>query len=247
MNKLAIFVLLCVCACLGYAASPTISFTKSQLYQAYLKNDMRVWNGYLHATSFDNLSKTDKIQYLNYEYGYLAVAVEEDVKDVEQHLQNFEAHINALVGILPEATILTYRSSLAAYKAMHNKWTFASNGMKSVQLVEQAYALDSMNPLVLTLKANVDFYAPRAFGGNKKRAIEYFLRAERLYVERGDTLQNWDLTATRLCLVQCYQKIGKIDMALQRADEMLRRDPNFVFLRDELYPELKKSKAKKSK
>lgn len=222
-------------------------YSDAVLFKAYLATDMKVWDRYLHAFDFSKLSTEEKERYLNYEYGYVATAIDEKAPDAAQHLKNFEQHIQSMKGVLPEATILDYESSLAAYKALMNKAKFISCGLESFNKIKEAYQVDSLNPLVLTLKGNVDFYAPKAFGGNKKRALTYFYKAQKLFEQAGDTVNNWNYVSARLCSIQCEEKLGNVNRAVVLAQRLLQRYPNYVFLRDTYLPELLEKQRKQKK
>ena len=222
-------------------------YSDADLFRAYLATDMKTWDKYIHAHNFDKLSNKEKMRYINYEYGYVATAIDEKAPDAEKHLQDFEKHIAALKGILPKATVLDYESSCAAYKALMNKAKFISYGLESFNKIKEAYELDSLNPYVLTLKGNVDFYAPKAFGGNKKRALQYFRTTCRLYEAKGDTLNNWNYLSARLCSIQCEEKLGNVDKAVSLAKKLLQRYPDYAYLRDTYMPELLEKQAMKKK
>lgn len=228
----------------GVCAYAQTQYSDSVLFAAFLRSDMKTWDKYLHAVSFDKASLSEKKRYLNYEYGYVATALDEKAPDAEQHLLDFGKHIDALEPSLPKATIMTYRSSYAAYEALANKWVFISKGLESFNLIKEAYEVDPKNLLVLTLKGNVDFYAPKSFGGDKKRALGYFRTARAMYEQKGDTINNWNYVSCRLCIIQCEDKLGNTDVAIKEAQALLKKYPNYVFLRDEQLPQMLKKKKK---
>ena len=117
-------------------------YSDADLFRAYLATDMKTWDKYIHAHNFDKLSNKEKMRYINYEYGYVATAIDEKAPDAEKHLQDFEKHIAALKGILPKATVLDYESSCAAYKALMNKAKFISYGLESFNKIKEAYDKD---------------------------------------------------------------------------------------------------------
>lgn len=231
----------------AFCLSAQTKYTDAVLFGAYMRTDMKVWDKYLHSVKFESLSNKEKARYINYEYGYVATAIDEKAPDAEQHLKDFESHIEALKPVLPQATILDYESSCAAYKALMNKAKFISYGLESFNKIKEAFDVDSLNPYVLTLKGNVDFYAPKAFGGNKKRALSYFYKAQRIFEQKGDTVNNWNYVSARLCSIQCEEKLGNLDKAVSLAKKLLARYPDYAYLRDTYLPELLEKQAKKKK
>lgn len=217
-------------------------YSDAVLFNAYLQADMKVWNNYLHAYDFNKLSTKEKLRYLNYEYGYVATAIDEKEPDAATHLEQFEKHIEAMKPHLSEAMYLDYMSSCVAYKALMNKAKFISYGLESKKLIYQAYEVDSLDPSVLTLKGNVDFYAPKLIGGDKKRALAYFYKAQKIFEQSGDTVNNWNYVSCLQCQIQCEDKIGNTDKAIQLARKLLARYPNHAYMRDILLPELLRKK-----
>ncbi len=216
------------------------------LYEEYMKQgDLRLWDNYLHAYTFENLSQKEKLRYLSYEYGYVATAIEKKEPDAKAHLTAFEKHVAQMESVLPKARYLCYTSSAAAYNALYNKMLFMSKGIESYNDVKKAYATDSLDPGVLTLKGNVEFYAPKAIGGNKQKAMQHFLLAKRIYEQKGLTQCNWNYLSTRLCIVQCYEKLGRYDKAIEECQSILKKEPNCVCVRDKMLPELQRKKAEK--
>ena len=220
------------------AAPAFAQWEDSVLYNAYLKKDMNTWNRYLHANSFARMTEDEKIRYISYEYGYVATAIDEKLPDAKDHLDAFEAHINMLDTVIPPAQILAYRSSLAAYYALYNKFYFIGKGIESFKLVTQAYAIDSLDPEVITLKGNVDMHAPKAFGGDLKRALKEFELAKKIYEDNGLTHYNWNYISNWLCIAQCYERMGNVLRAIRTCEAILYAEPGFDYVRDVYLPEL---------
>lgn len=232
--------LLLICSVSAFA-----QYDDCALTDAYMRQDMTVWDSYLHAYSFNSLSQKEKLRYLSYEYGYVATAIEIKAADAKQHLTDFEAHIDAMEKVIPQAQLLCYRSSAAAYHALYNKVLFVTKGAESYSLVKKAYETDSLNPGVLTLKGNVDFYAPKTLGGNKQRGMSCFFKARRIYEQQNLTHCNWNYLSCCLCIIQGYQKLGQYDKAINECKALLKKEPNYVYVRETLLPEIEKQKAAK--
>lgn len=212
--------------------------TDEQLYKAYLHNNMSAWEEYVSLAGWDTLALTEKERMLNYEYGYVAVAIGEGHPQAENYLNSFEQHLAQLQPHLPLATYTTYSSGVAAYKISFNKLKLLYYGKQAISLAATAVEQDSLNPLALTLKANVDFYCPKAFGGNKARALRYMLRAEQLYKEQNLTLHNWNYRALQLCIAQCYEKLGEKQKAIEKCRAILQEEPDFQYISSVYLPTL---------
>lgn len=234
-NILAILLILCPVLCFA-------QYSDKAMYQAYLQQDMTFWNQYLHDTDWSTLTQKEKARYLNYEYGYVATAIDTKQDDAKQHVAWFLEHINAMESVLPASTILMYRSSYAAYRAKLSSWEYAKQGLRAFNLAKDAVKADENDPYALTLLGCVDFYAPSLFGGSKSRALQLFRKAERIFVERGDTINNWNYASVCMQMAMCLDKTGHSDEAIRLCEQLLQRDPNFLFIRDEYLPQLRKKK-----
>lgn len=230
-----------------FVCSPKLhaQYSDCDLYAAYLKNDMSVWDKYIHNVNFNSLNTKERLRYLNYEYGYIGATTDYDRKETAAHITAFETHINALKPVLPEAQLKMYQSSLAAYKAMVNKMQFISKGLEAFNLVKEAYEIDSLDPAVMMLKASVDFYAPKGFGGNKQQALHCYLRARTTFEKKGLTHCNWNYMSCLMSIAQCYDKMGYTTKAIKLCEDILQKEPNFLYVKNTLLPELRKKAAEK--
>lgn len=204
---------------------------------------MEVWDRYLHSVSFDTLSLSEQKRYLSYEYGYAAVAVDQDLTDADMHLADLASHIKALAPHMDQATHLTYRSSLAAYEAKRSSWKVVTKGLESYRLATEAYRLAPSDPFVMVLKANVEFYAPKPLG-SKEQALAHYRAACHAYEQAGDTAYNWLYVQARMTAIQCLEKVGSYDEAVTEARRLLTQYPAFVFLSRQYLPSLCKKTNK---
>lgn len=214
-------------------------YSNKELFAAYLANDMTVWDRYLHEVQWDSLPVAEKERYINYEYGYVATAIDTKQPDAKQHTEVFKQHIDAMEAFLPKATITTYLSSYAAYRAKLSTLDFIAQGLKAKSLAQDAAEIDPTNPLALTLVGCVDFYAPAIVGGNKQRALQAFQRAVQIFEQTGDTIDNWNYVSAQIQLVMCLDKTGQSQSSIRYCEQILQRYPDCRFLRDEYLPMLK--------
>lgn len=215
-------------------------FTDEQLYKAYLDSDMSVWRTYITTTDWERLDTDERKRLINYEYGFVATAIDEKDPQAEDFLRRFREHVEAEYRNrhIPEAHYYMYMSSVNAYDFMLNKSRLFSSGLESFKLVKKAAKLAPDDPFVLTLKANVDFYAPSAFGGDKEEALVMFLRAAKLFRERTDYHMLWNYASLRMCVAQCYDKAGDRQRAIDECRAILREIPDFAYIRDTYLPSL---------
>lgn len=233
--------------CVFVALCAEAQCSDAVLFKAYLAEDMAVWDGYLHSADFNQLSAAEKARYVNYEYGYVPMAIKAKAPDAAQHLKAFEQHVHSLRGVLPEASVLGYESAVEVYKGLANKLKFIPCAVASSKKIEEAYQADSLNLIVLALKAKADSHAPKAFGGDAQRALSYFTRVQRSMEQKGDTISNWNYLNACLGIIQCEEKLGHLARAVSLSQQLLLRYPTYAYLRSTYLPALREQLRKQKR
>lgn len=215
-------------------------YTNEQLFNAYLHQDMSVWRNYIETAKWEKMSISERKRLINYEYGFIATAIDAEDPKADEYLTHFRQHVAEEYESqhISEAHYCMYMSSINAYDFMLNKSKLFSAGLQSFKLVKRASVLAPDDPYVLTLKANVDFYAPAAFGGDKEAALTLFTRARELFRETEDYKHLWNYASLRLCIAQCYDKKGDSERAISECYSILGEIPDFEYVRDEYLPQL---------
>ena len=74
MKKITLILSILMASCICQA-----QYTNHQLYQAYLKRDMTIWQQYIASAKWEELNNEEQKQLLNYEYGFAAYVLSHDV------------------------------------------------------------------------------------------------------------------------------------------------------------------------
>lgn len=241
MRKLLLFVY-----CLFVAKLAFGQFSDKQLYQAYMQSDLTLWGQYIDAQHWSQLNHQQRRRLINYEYGYIPVLADKGhMEAAAKYLQQYNQHLLDEQPYLSEADFLAYTAASHAYAYLLDKSLIFSQGMQSFKVAKQAVEADPQNVIALTLKGNVDFYAPKIFGGNKQKAIEMFLQAEKTMLSDTTYRYLWNLPAMQLAIAQCYDYMGNTDAAIQQVYKLLHTHPHFTYAKDTYLPQLKEKKQKK--
>lgn len=223
--------------CLSCSGICFAQYSDKQLYDAYLVRDMGVWERYIASVDVDTASVDERIRLLNYEYGYVAYSISQEHSDARALLDKFEKNLESLRDVLPEATYMAYRCGTSSYELSLNKVRLAKYGKRIYSEIDRAMSLDPHDPLVLTMKGNVEFYGPF---GDKTLALACYQQADSVYHARHTSHYLWNVRAAQMTLVQCLEKTGQHQAAIDKCHELLREEPNFHFIRDVYLPELEK-------
>jgi len=240
MRKLLIVVLLFV-ATLAFG-----QYSDEQLYEAYMSSELSLWGQYIDAQDWSKLSHAERKRLINYEYGYIPALVDQQqMETAAKYLHMYNQHLAWEQAYMSKADYLAYLSAAHAYAYLLDKSLILSEGMKSFKVAKQALEADADNVIAMTLKGNVDFYAPKLFGGNKEKAMEMFVKAEKMMEKDPQYRFLWNLPAIQLCIAQCYDKLGEEDKALQQVNKILKRHPHFRYVKAVYLPELRQKMQKK--
>ena len=181
-------------------------FSNHQLYQAYLDREMSVWEEYIVSTQWDSLSLEEQKQLLNYEYGFSAYKLGENTDEASEFIVRFENHLELLKNALSTARYHAYLASVYTYKLGLDKAHVIKNAKQLYANVHRAMELDNQDALVLSMKGNVEFYSPF---GSKKKALEYFQKADSVYAIRGEEYEQWNHRAVEMNIEMCKEKLKK--------------------------------------
>ena len=103
---------------------------------------------------------------------------------------------------------------------------------------QKAIDLGPNEPQAWMGKANIDFYTPAILGGSKRRAVLLYEKAVRLYESSPERIQqNWVYLNCLAGLGIAYEKTGQIKGADAVYRKLLKLEPSFLWVRDDLYPQ----------
>jgi tetratricopeptide (TPR) repeat protein len=108
--------------------------------------------------------------------------------------------------------------------------------------INRAMEISPNDPFVLTMQGNVEFFNP--FFGSKQKALKYYQKADSIYKQHANQYNypRWNIRALQIPLLQSMEKLGYIEDAIQKCDEILARDPYFPFITELYLPSLLKKK-----
>ena len=215
---------------------------KAEVYYAYVNNRMERWKSVIDKMeSISNKTDAQTLELVNYEYGYIGYCLG---ADREEEAKKYFALANKNIGLLEKkrfepSIIQAYQSAFYGFRISFSKFSAPVNGPKSLDHAKKALELDKENYLAWVQYGNAEFYMPAAFGGSKKLALEYFMKARKL-LERNvsDTKSNWNYLSLLTLIAQAHAALDDYNSAKSAYEEILRLEPGFTYVRDELYPQL---------
>jgi len=183
--------------------------SEQQLLEAYHNQDMSVWKAYIDASDWTGLPATEQLRLLRYEYGFAAAMLELDKAHAKAYIQQFADHIEQARPILSQALYNVYMSAYHTYSLAQTMNLFA-HGNAIFAHAQAALDADPTEPMSWVMQGNIHFFAPRLMGGDKRKALEEYSRADSLFMLRPDIYTTrWELYEERMNRQKCKEKIQK--------------------------------------
>lgn len=215
---------------------------RSEIYHAYINNKMELWKNVIdRMDAVQNKSNSMLLELVNYQYGYIGYCIVYDKKDeAKKYLELATANIEFLEKKKYElSTLNAYKSAFYSYKLNLNMILAPVLGMKCIESAKSAVELDKENYFAYIQQGNIKFYTPSTFGGSKKEALDYFLKAKELIEKNPEnTFGNWNYLSLLLIIGQSYYYLNDYASAKNVYENILRLEPGFLYVKNELYPKL---------
>jgi tetratricopeptide (TPR) repeat protein len=210
---------------------------RSLVYRSFITSNMDLWKTVIDEMSGEKHKTNDfMLELINYQYGYIAWCIgeghhrlaEEYLKKAETILQVLEERAYRL------SHVYSYKSAFYAYRIGLNRLKAPFLGPRTVRYANMAIELDPKNPYGYIQYGNALFYMPAVFGGSKAAALEYFIKAEVLMEPNKE--KNWNYLNLLTFIAINYTELDDFEMAKAYYEMILTIEPDFSWVKDELYP-----------
>ncbi len=220
---------------------------KSRIYNAFISNDMTSWGKVIDEMQLQkNMSNEFKLELINYQYGYIAWFIGVKNDDLaEKYLALAEENLESLEKAEYNLSMVNaYKSAFYGYKIGLNVLKAPFLGLKSLDCAKLAIKLDAQNPYGYIQYGNAQFYMPAMFGGSKTEALEYFRKAEGLMeLDKEGIKEDWNYLSILTLITQSLIATNNYDEAKVYFQKLFKVEPNYLWVKNELYPQfLKKLK-----
>lgn len=215
---------------------------RSDIYSAYITNRMEQWKNVIDRMASSASKNNDfLLELVNYQYGYIGYCLGfEKEKEAREYLSLAEKNVAVLerAGYRPEV-LNAYRSAFYGFRISLSKISAPVNGPKSLSYAKKAIEQDSENYFGYVQYGNAHFYMPAAFGGSKQVAFENFDRARKI-MEKDPSLTNgnWNYLSLLVTIAQAHTYLGDYEKARAEYENILKLEPGFLYVKNDLYPKL---------
>jgi len=216
------------------------------VYRGYLSGSMDVWSKGIadqEAKYRKSGSNDDLYVLVLSKYGYIGYLIsmkkEGDARGIinsaEQNIEilaadkRFAARASAMSG-----AIIAMRISLNPLRATYL-------GMRSLRQIEESIKLDETDPAGWVEMGNARYHMPALVGGSYSEAARCFSRAVELFEKEPGLLRcNWHYLHALVWLAKSHESMEDLQMAKKTYEKLLKLEPDFQWVKRELYPELLK-------
>ena len=217
---------------------------RSEIYNAYINNRMDLWKDVMdRIDSIEDKGYDLVLELVNYQYGYIGYCIAFNKKnEARNYLDLAEENISFLEKQkFRLSSIYAYKSAFYGLRMELNVLTVPYYGLKSIKYARLALEADSTNYLAYLQNGNVQFHMPASAGGSKKEGIRYFLKAREILEKDSDNVkENWNYLNLLTVIGQSYYTLNEYSSARDVYEYILLLEPEFTYVRDDLYPGLLK-------
>ena len=217
---------------------------RSEIYYAYVNNRMEQWKNVIdRMEAMKRRTNEMTLELLNYQYGYIGYCLDFNKKDeAKEYFSLASGNIEILdkAGYKP-STMNAYKSAFYGFRISFNKLSAPVNGSKSMDHAKLALELDKEDFLANVQYGYARLNMPAAFGGSKKEALEFILNARKIIEKNpAEKKENWNYLNLMILIAKTYEALDDNKMARLTYEDILYIEPGFIYVRDQLYPELLK-------
>jgi hypothetical protein len=217
---------------------------KSEIYSAYINNKMDLWKSVIERMdSIQNKSDKLLLELVNYQYGYIGYCIGFDKKEeAKKYLQIAQKNIEILEKKNCSQSVLnSYKAAFYGFRIGLNPISAPVNGFRSIDCAKTALKADPEFYFAWIQYGNMKFYMPSALGGSKKEALEYYHKAKGIVEKDPDFISgNWNYLSLLVVIGQTYTYLKDYVSAQKVYEYILKHEPGFLYVRDDLYPKLLK-------
>lgn len=215
---------------------------KKNIYNAFVNRDMCKWEKVIQTMESANSATTidQKLELVNYYYGYIGWLIgKKQYKPAEKLIPKGIKLINEVLAVSPKnATAYSFKGSFIGFRIGIDSYKGIFLGSDLRNNINKAMQLDPQNVQALIDKGNILYYSPCLLGGDKKLALNYFLKGARLMEKNNETYQNWVYLNLLTLIASAYEKTDKLEDAKLTYEKIIRNEPDIKWVKDELYPQL---------
>lgn len=219
-----------------------IASYRNSIYNAYINNRMEDWKKIIDEMESNNKNTPEYLlEIINYQYGFIGWCIGTDQQnEAKKYLNLAENNLAQLEDKnYSSSEVNAFKSAFYGFKIGISPIKAPILGPKSISYSKLAMEQDNKNPMGFIQYGNSQFYMPSVFGGSKEEALEHFLKAlELIELNKNQLANDWNYLSLLALIAQSYEAIGQYEKAKIFYEKALIAEPGFLWVKNELYPQL---------
>lgn len=220
----------------------SVATERQQIYNAFISGNMARWRMVIDAMHNQRpLSNSRMLELVNYQYGFVAWAIgSSNLNLARVYIEKAEEILDALENNnFNLSRVYAYKSAFYGFRIGLNRARAPFLGPRSMDYARRSISTNPNEPSGYIQYANAMYYMPPIFGGSKSVALDNYQRAIALMERNSDALKNdWNYINLLTTVANIYKEMGDYDAAKSYYQKILNIEPNFVWVKEQLYPEL---------
>ena len=215
---------------------------KKVFYNAFINRETYKWGSLIRTEETTNPPATteQKLELINYYYGFIGHMMgKKQYETAREFIERAEKLNNQVLKSSPKnATAFSYKGAFMGMRIGLNRIKSVYLWPESKGYIDKALKLEPNNVQAIIDKGNLLFYSPNMLGGDKEEALELFHKAEKIMEKNKDTDHNWEYLNLLVTMAKAYEKLDNLQEAKHYYEKALQKEPNFKWVKDDLYPKL---------
>ncbi len=236
---LSLLITLALSTCLS-GASPVDTYD-NRIYRAYIGDNMDMWLSTIKQMERSYRSGGDDLLLLHLtvaRYGYTGYLLGMDKKtQAREMLDKTLKEANQLENTRYKKEALALKAGINGFEIGLAKHKAPILGRKSQKYVNASLEMDRSNPLAWTEKGNIYYHMPGFFGGSLEKAASYYQEAVK-HFSHNPHLPRWLKLNAMVWQAKSLEDNGELLLAATAYRRILREEPRFLWVKNELYPQL---------
>lgn len=241
MKKLLLFLGFVV---ISYSVQAQEKTPQQKIYYAYIENDMHLWSDGIQALQKEYDTTKDDVKALyeltKAQYGFIGYSLgKKKHEEAKKVLTQASANVDKLLAAKSDwSDAHALRAGLYGLEIALNHMQALTLVPKSTEHTTKSLELNQNNPNAWVEQGNLKYHLPSLFGGGAEVAIENYTKAIVLFEQGSELTENWQYVHTLARLGMAYEKNGQQGKALETYEKALKVEPDFQWVKDQLYPNL---------
>lgn len=216
---------------------------QKDIYQSFISGRMDRWEVSMNTlASKTSLSNQQKLELVSYYYGYIGYSLGTKNKNKAKiYIEKGEAIIDDLLATYPTAETYAFKGAFLGFHIGINPIKAPFLGQSCSKNVEKALSISPSDIQANIEKANILYYSPSAFGGDKVEAKKYYTNAISIFERNPElTVDNWLYINLLTKVAQINEDEKKYNNAKALYEKIIKIEPNYLYVKNQLYPGLLK-------